>query len=89
MATKYLNLFGTSEFIYAVIDDNENKAGLHMPGSGVAIRPSSILVSEKIDLCLLSLNPESEAKVVGKNGAYMESGGKFKSIFRLSKMSLL
>lgn len=89
LATKYLNLFGTSEFIYAVIDDNENKAGLHMPGSGVAIRPSSILVSEKIDLCLLSLNPESEAKVVGKNGAYMESGGKFKSIFRLSKMSLL
>jgi len=89
LAAKYLNLFEASEFIYAVIDDNQNKSGLNMPGSGVAIRPSSILVSEKIDLCLLSLNPESEAKVVGNNMPYLESGGKFKSIFRLSKMSLL
>lgn len=89
LSIKYLNLFGISEFIYAVIDDNEKKAGLYLPGSGATIKPSSILVSEKIDLCLLSLNPESEAKVVGKNGAYIESGGKFKSIFRLSKMNLL
>lgn len=89
LATKFLNLFETSQFIYAVIDDNQNKSGLHMPGSMVAIKPSSILISEKVDLCLLSLNPESEAKVISKNALYLESGGEFKSIFRLSKMSLL
>jgi len=89
LATKFLNLFETSQFIHAVIDDNQNKSGLHMPGSRVAIKPSSILISEKVDLCLLSLNPESEAKVISKNAPYLESGGEFKSIFRLSKMSLL
>lgn len=89
LAAKFLNLFETSQFIYAVIDDNQNKSGLHMPGSMVAIKPSSILISEKVDLCLLSLNPESEAKVISKNTLYLESGGEFKSIFRLSKLNLL
>ena len=89
LAAKFLNLFETSQFVYAVIDDNQNKSGLHMPGSMVAIKPSSILISEKVDLCLLSLNPESEAKVIGKNSLYLESGGEFKSIFRLSKLNLL
>lgn len=89
LAAKFLNLFETSQFVYAVIDDNQNKSGLHMPGSMVAIKPSSILISEKVDLCLLSLNPESEAKVISKNSPYLENGGEFKSIFRLSKLNLL
>jgi len=89
LAAKFLNLLETSRFIYAVIDDNQNKSGLHMPGSMVAIKPSSILISEKVDLCLLSLNPESEAKVISKNTLYLESGGEFKSIFRLSKLNFI
>jgi hypothetical protein len=89
LAAKFLNLLETSQFIYAVIDDNQNKSGLHMPGSMVAIKPSSILISEKVDLCLLSLNPESEAKVISKNTLYLESGGEFKSIFRLSKLNFI
>ncbi|MGZ5790282.1 MAG: class I SAM-dependent methyltransferase, partial [Burkholderiaceae bacterium] len=42
LAAKFLNLFDLQELVYCVIDDNANKLGLHMPGSGLPVCPSSV-----------------------------------------------
>ena len=87
LAAKFLNLFDLRDLVSCVIDDNPNKSGLMMPGSGVPVRPSSVLLDEKIDLCLLSLSPESEKKVVAAKKAYTDQGGRFLSIFALSPIA--
>lgn len=87
LAAKFLNLFELRDLVSCVIDDNPNKSGLLMPGSGVPVRPSSVLMDEKIDLCLLSLSPESEKKVVAAKKGYLDQGGRFLSIFALSPIA--
>lgn len=87
LAAKFLNLFDLQDLVYCVIDDNPHKLGLRMPGSGVPVRPSSVLIDEKIDLCLLSLSPESEKKVIAAKQAYVDQGGQFRSIFTLSPIA--
>jgi C-methyltransferase C-terminal domain/Putative zinc binding domain/Methyltransferase domain len=77
----WINALGVKEFIKFVVDDHPKKAGLFMPGSGLPILPSSQLIERDIKLCLLSLSPESEAKVVAKNQAFIERGGSFASMF--------
>jgi hypothetical protein len=89
LAVKFLNLFELKDLVCCVIDDNPNKLGMLMPGSGVPVRPSSVLIDEKIDLCLLSLSPESEKKVVAAKKAYTDQGGRFLSIFALSPIAFL
>lgn len=59
-----------------------------MPGSRLPIVGSAVLYSEKIDLCLLSLSPESEAKVLAKRQDYVDAGGVFRSMFSLSPLAL-
>ena len=87
LAAKFLNLFDLQDLIYCVIDDNPHKLGLRMPGSGVPVRPSSVLIDEKIDLCLLALSPDSEKKVIAAKQAYVDQGGQFRSIFTLSPIA--
>jgi hypothetical protein len=89
LAAKFLNFFELKDLVCCVIDDNPNKLGMLMPGSGVPVRPSSVLFDEKIDLCLLSLSPESEKKVVATKKAYTDQGGRFLSIFVLSPIAYL
>jgi hypothetical protein len=49
---------------------------------------SSELISRGIKLCLLSLAPASEEKVLAKNESYLTSGGKFLSIFPANPNSI-
>jgi hypothetical protein len=84
LAAKFVNMFALGQLVDCVIDDNPHKQALVMPGSRLAIRGSPALESRAIDLCLLSLNPESEQKVLAKNKSFLERGGTFLSIFALS-----
>jgi SAM-dependent methyltransferase len=84
LAAKFVNLFSLRECLECVVDDNPRKQALLMPGSRLPIVGSAALGSGAIDLCLLSLNPESEQKVLAKNQAFVERGGQFLSIFALS-----
>jgi hypothetical protein len=77
----WMNVLGVSEKIDFVVDDHPAKTGLFMPGSRLPIYPSSRLLEHNIRLCLLSLSPESEAKVVAKNEAFVQRGGSFASMF--------
>lgn len=82
LAAKFINFFRIGGMVDCVIDDNAHKQELLMPGSRLAIRGSTALAS--IDLCLLSLNPESEQKVLAKNQSFLDRGGRFLSIFASS-----
>jgi SAM-dependent methyltransferase len=88
LAAKFVNLFSLGDLIDCVIDDNPHKQELLMPGSRLPIRGSAALASRPIDVCLLSLNPESEQKVRAKNQSFLDRGGRFLSIFALSPQAV-
>jgi hypothetical protein len=81
LSCAWINFLGVGESLDFVVDDHPKKKGMFMPGSGLPILESAELIHRKVGLCLLSLSPESEAKVVQKNQAYLENGGSFASIF--------
>jgi hypothetical protein len=87
LAGKFLNLHGTNEYIDLVIDDNPNKQGFLMPGSGLPIVGSAVMEQGQVDLCLLSLSPESEQKVLSAKTAFIERGGEIRSMFALSPIA--
>ena len=88
LTLKFINYYGLQPFLQCIIDDNPNKQGMFMVGSGLPILPSSHLREAKISLCLLGLNPESEAKVLQNNHAYITEGGMFLSVFSSSSRSI-
>jgi hypothetical protein len=88
LAATYINIFGIAPDIAFVVDDNPHKRGLLMPGSRLPIRESGALTGERIDLCLLGINPLSEEKVIARNQGFVEQGGRFASIFVNSSRAL-
>jgi hypothetical protein len=88
LACTWINVFGVGDRIDCVVDDNPHKCGLYMPGSKLAIVGSPALVERGITLCLLSLNPIGEQRVVEKNRTFVEQGGAFASIFPASARAL-
>jgi SAM-dependent methyltransferase len=88
-ACAFLNYLELGAGIEAVIDDNQHKVGLFMPGSRLPIVPSSVLAAGDINVCLTCFAPEYEDRVMAKNAAFTARGGVFRSIFRGSSRSLL
>jgi SAM-dependent methyltransferase len=86
LAAKFINFYALDGLIECVIDDHERKREMLMPGSRVPIR--SVESLSGIDICLLSLNPESEQKVMAKHKDFCEAGGQFISIFALGPHSV-
>lgn len=89
LAAKFVNLNDVGDLLEGVIDDSPDKQGLRMPGSGLPIVGSDVLESGGADLCLLSLSPESEARVVAARSDYLEAGGEMRSMFSLSPRALV
>ena len=81
LSSMYINITGIRDYIDFIVDDEPHKQTLYMPGSNLPIKGSNSLIEENINLCLLSLSPESEVKVIDRNKAFVESGGVFASIF--------
>jgi hypothetical protein len=84
LACMFVNLFELGEWMECVIDDNPHKLGLYMPGSKLPIVTSTELLKSDITLCLLSLNPIGQQKVIERNAAFVARGGTFASIFPAS-----
>lgn len=89
LACCYINLFELQGTVDFVVDDNPNKRRLFMPGSRLPIYESSALLEQNVKLCLLSLSPESEEKVIQKNQEYIQGGGKFASVIPSSRYALI
>jgi len=88
LACTYINLLEVKDYFEFVADDNSNKQGLFMPGSHLPILEPYALVEQGIKLCLLSISPENEDKVIQNNYDFAEHGGSFSSIFPMSKYAL-
>jgi len=89
LATMYVNVFDIADLISFVVDDDQNKRGLFVPGCRLPIMNSSALLDKNIKYCLTSLSPESEEKVIAKNQKYLSGGGIFTSIFPSSQKSFI
>ena len=83
-----MNIFGLKGYIECFIDDHPQKNGLFMPGSKLEIKGSRVLIDDNIKLCVLSLNPLSEKKVIANNQSFVKQGGEFTSIFGGSSCAL-
>ena len=88
LACTFINLLGLKEHIEFIVDDNSNKRGLFLPGSGLPIVGAEALISEDIKLCLLSVHPQAEDRVIENNQSFTENGGAFASMFPRSKLAL-
>jgi hypothetical protein len=88
LACTWVSVFGVEEEIECIIDDNPHKRGLYMPGSKLPIVGSAALLERDIRLCLLSLNPIGEEKVIESHSAFLERGGTFASIFPASARAM-
>jgi hypothetical protein len=85
----FINLFEVSEHIEFVVDDDENKIGMYMPGSGLPINPSRDLFDKHIDICFMALNYENENEIKKRYGEFIENGGLFIPISPSSKSGLV
>jgi hypothetical protein len=88
LACAFVNLLGLKEYIECILDDDPNRQGLFMPGSRLPIKPSTTLQDQQIRLCLLSLNPMNEERVIARQQGFVERGGEFKSIFPASQYAM-
>lgn len=88
LACTFVNILDIKDYIECVVDDHPQKKGLFMPGSKLEIRGSQVLLEKNIKLCLLSLNPLSEKKVIANNQSFVRQGGEFASIFGGSSCAL-
>src|SRR3989338_1326597 len=88
LACTFVNIFGLKGYIECFIDDHPQKNGLFMPGSKLEIKGSRVLIDDNIKLCVLSLNPLSEKKVIANNQSFVKQGGEFTSIFGGSSCAL-
>ncbi len=83
----FVNAHGLGPALAFCVDDDANKRGLRLPGSGLPIEPSSALLDRGARLCLLAVSPESEDKVMEKNRAWTAAGGRFVSIYPGSRVA--
>jgi SAM-dependent methyltransferase len=79
-ANLLINVLNLSRYVSMVIDDQPEKQNKFMPKSHLPILPRSTLLEEKVDLCLLAVNEESESAVVKNNSEFLKLGGEFKSL---------
>lgn len=87
LAGTWINLLGVGEYLEFVVDDNPHKRGLFMPGSHLPIRESAALVEDDVKVCLLSVNPLGEDRLIERNREFARAGAFF-SIFPTSPRAL-
>ena len=88
LACAFANFMGVADLIDFVADDTPQKIGKFLPGARLPILPSAALAERKVALCLLALSINNENAVIGRNEAFVDGGGTFRSIFRASPRSV-
>lgn len=89
LACAFVNYHGLEDLIDCVIDDNPHKAGCFLPGARLPVTGSAGLADSGVRLCLTCFAPENEDRVIARHGAFINAGGRFRSIFPGSTRYLL
>ena len=82
LACMFINVMGLNDEIAFVVDDHPAKRGLRMPGSSLPILPSSALIDDGVSVCLTSLSPESEEKVIRNQASFLRAADASPPSFR-------
>ncbi len=88
LACAFANFMDVADLIDFVADDTPQKIDKFLPGARLPILPSAALVERKVAVCLLALSINNEDAVIGRNAAFTQAGGEFRSIFRASSRSI-
>jgi len=88
LACAFVNYHDLGDLFAFVVDDNPHKQGLFLPGSRLPIQPSAALEQGDLALALTCFAPENEDKVIAKNRAFTDRGGRFLSIFPSSTRAI-
>lgn len=88
LSVAFLSLMGIADLIDFVVDDNPNKKDMRMPVGNQPILGSQALYERGIRVCLLSLNPQNQPKVIANHARFTDEGGRFASIFPGSNLEL-
>jgi len=88
LSVAFLSLMEVGDLICCVVDDNPHKKGMRMPIGGIEIVGSDALYRGDIRVCLLSLNPQNQPKVLANHQRFIRQGGVFVSIFPGSPLDL-
>lgn len=81
LSCTFLRMTGVEPLIECLVDDHPKKQGLYLPGTRLPVKSSQELQNPDLRLCLLSLSPESENRVINKHPDFTDRGGMFLSIF--------
>lgn len=87
-AAMFINLFGLSPWMEAVVDEAPDKIGRYVPGTTLQVMPPESLSSRDICVCLLAVSSEFEAQVISRSQSLLTPAGRFISIFPRSSCSL-
>lgn len=87
LTAAFVNYHGLAQFFSALVDDTPQKQGLYLPGLDIPIEKPAVMVERGVRLCLLGLAPEVEPKVIARNEAYVQAGGRFASLLAASASS--
>jgi hypothetical protein len=83
----FLDLLELGDVLNLVLDDDTEKCGYYLPGSHKLVSHTAELYNHPVDLCLLSVSPEGEEKVLRRHQAFLDRGGRFRSIFPGSRLA--
>ena len=87
LACKFINFNSVAAEITFVVDDHPHKQQCLMPGSRLPILPGSQLAESGVRLVLLSVNPDSESRIIEKYAPTCGDSVQFASLFRASPRS--
>jgi hypothetical protein len=88
LAIIFINLLELGPFIDFVVDDDSAKSGWYLPGSHLPVYSSNALHERNVRLCLMSVAPENERRVLERHHRFLQRGGRLASIFPGSQLTL-
>lgn len=77
----FIALLEIEDMIEFVLDDNPHKQKMLLPIGNIEIKSSDYLMTSRVKVCLLGVNPHNHRTIILNNSSFLENNGVFGSIF--------
>jgi hypothetical protein len=88
LSCAFVNFHRLTDLCDVVIDDTPEKQGLSLAGTGLPIKSAAALDVQLHPICLLTLSPAIEDRIVARHSGYTDGGGEFFSALVDSRHSI-